>query len=170
MHSWWAGKAGVFFFFFSVFSVSSVPILSLISSRSKYICVEKLIFNCNWPVLTKWKDWCRSWNSKTLATWCKELTHQKRPWCWERLRAGGEGDDRGWDCWMASPTWRTWVWESSGSWWWIGRPGVLQSMGSQNQTRLSDWTEPNGWLNGWKELYREDDPIAGMARVASMRK
>ena len=48
-----------------------------------------------------WKDWCWSWNSNTLATWCEELTHLKRPWCWERLRAGGEGDDRGWDGWMA---------------------------------------------------------------------
>ena len=44
-----------------------------------------------------WKDWCWSWNSNTLATWCKELTHLKRPWCWERLKVGGEGDDRGWD-------------------------------------------------------------------------
>ena len=52
-----------------------------------------------------------------LANWCKELTHLKRPWCWERLKAGGEGDDRGWDGWMASPTWRTWVWVSSRSWW-----------------------------------------------------
>ena len=50
-----------------------------------------------------WKDWCWSWNSNTLATWCKELTHLKRPWCWERLKAAGEGDDRGWDGWMASP-------------------------------------------------------------------
>ena len=48
-----------------------------------------------------WKDWCWSWNSSTLATWCKELTHLKRPWCWERLRAGGEGDDRGWDGWRS---------------------------------------------------------------------
>ena len=47
---------------------------------------------------------CWSWNSNTLATWCEELTHLKRPWCWERLRAGGEGDDRGWDGWMASLT------------------------------------------------------------------
>ena len=78
-----------------------------------------------------WKDWCWSWSSNTLATWCKELTHWKRPWCWERLKAGGEGDDRGWDGWMASPTQWTWVWVNSGSWWWIGRPGVLQSMGSQ---------------------------------------
>jgi len=55
----------------------------------------------------------------------------KRPWCWERLKAGGEGDDRGWDGWMASPTQWTWVWVNSRSWWWTGRPGVLQSMGSQ---------------------------------------
>ena len=58
----------------------------------------------------------------------------KRPWCWERLEAGGKGDDRGWDGWMASPTLWTWVWVSSRSWWWTGRPGVLQSMGSQSQT------------------------------------
>ena len=51
-----------------------------------------------------WKDWCWSWNSNTLATWCEELTHLKRPWCWERLRLGGEGDDRGWDGWLASLT------------------------------------------------------------------
>ena len=67
----------------------------------------------------------------TLATWCEELTHLKRPWCWEILEVGGEGDDRGWDGWMASPTQWTWVWVSPGSWWWTGRPGMLQSMGSQ---------------------------------------
>ena len=55
------------------------------------------------------KVWCRSWNSNTLATWCEELTHLKRPWCWERLKAGGKGDDRGWDGWMASLTQWTWV-------------------------------------------------------------
>ena len=77
-----------------------------------------------------WKDWCWSWNSNTLATWRKELTHLKRSWCWERLKVG-EGDDRGWDGWMASPTWWTWVWVNSRSWWWTGRPGVLWSMGLQ---------------------------------------
>ena len=76
-----------------------------------------------------WKDWCWIWNSNTLATWCKD--RWKRPWCWERLKVGEEEDNRGWDGWMASPTWWTWVWASSGSWWWTGRPGVLQSMGSQ---------------------------------------
>ena len=52
-----------------------------------------------------------------------------------------EGDDRGWDGWMASLTWWTWVWASSGSWWWTGRPGVLQSVGSQSPTGQSKWTE-----------------------------
>ena len=64
----------------------------------------------------------------TLATWCKELTHLKRPWCWETLKAGGKGDDRGWDGWMASPTLWTWVWVNSRISWWTGRSGTLQSM------------------------------------------
>ena len=59
---------------------------------------SKSIFNIHW------KDWCWSWNSSTLASWYKELTHLKTPWCWERLKVGGEGDYRGWDVWMASPT------------------------------------------------------------------
>ena len=59
------------------------------------------------------------------------LTHLKRPWCWERLKEGGEGDDRRWDGWMASPTQWTWIWTNSRSWWWTGRPGMLQSMGLQ---------------------------------------
>ena len=87
-----------------------------------------------------WKDGCWSWSSNTLATWCEELTHLKRPWCWERLKLG-EGDDREWESWMVSPTQWTWVWVNSGCWWWTGRPGALLSMGSQSQTQLSDWTE-----------------------------
>ena len=79
----------------------------------------------------------------SLATWCEELTHWKRPWCWERLKAGGERDDRGWDGWTASPTPCTRVWASSGRWWWTGKPDVLQSMGMQSWTRLSNWTELN---------------------------
>ena len=65
----------------------------------------------------------------TLATWCEQLTHWKIFWCWERLKAGGEGDDRGWDGWMAALTQWTWVWASSGRWWKTGKPGRLQSMG-----------------------------------------
>ena len=76
-----------------------------------------------------------------LATWYEELTHLTRPWCWERWKAGGEGEYRGWDGWMASPTQWTWVWVNSRSWWWTGRPGMLQSMESQSQTWLNDWTE-----------------------------
>ena len=78
----------------------------------------------------------------TLGIWCWELTHLKRPRCWERLRAGGEGDYRGWAGLMASLTQWTWIWVVSESWLWIGRPGMLQSIGSQIVRH--DWaTEPN---------------------------
>ena len=80
-----------------------------------------------------------------LATWYEDLTQWKRvfPWCWERLKAGGEGDNRGWDGWMESSTQWTWVSASSRSWWWTGKPGMLQSMGLQRvgHAWLSDWTE-----------------------------
>ena len=81
-------------------------------------------------------------NSSTLATSCEELTHWKRLGCWEGLEAGGEGDDRGWDGWMASLTRWTWVWVNSGSWWWTGIPGVLRFMGSQGvgHTERLNWT------------------------------
>ena len=72
----------------------------------------------------------------------KTLTHWKRPWCWEGLGEGGEGDNRGWDGWMASPTRWTWVWMNSGNWWWTGRPGVMRFMGWQRVRH--DWaTELN---------------------------
>ena len=90
-----------------------------------------------------WKDWCWSGSSNTLATWCKVLTHWKRPWFWKRLKAG-EGDNRGWDGWMISPTRWTWVCVNSGSWWWAGRPGMLPSMGSQ--TVRHDWATELNWL------------------------
>ena len=80
------------------------------TARSNQSILRKSVLNIHW------KDWCWSWNSDTLATWCEELTHWKRPWCWERLKVGGKGDNRGWDGWMASPTWWTWVWVSSKSW------------------------------------------------------
>ena len=92
-----------------------------------------------------WKDWCWSWNSNTLATWYEELTYWKRPWCWERLKAGEEGEDRGWDGWMASPNQWTWVWVNSGSWWWTGRPGMLQSLGLQKIGH--DWVIELNWTN-----------------------
>ena len=86
-----------------------------------------------------WKDWCWSWNSNTLATSWEELTHWKTLWCWEGLGAGGEGDDRGWDGWMTSPTPWTWVWVNSRSWWWTGKPGMLWFMGLQRVRH--EWTE-----------------------------
>ena len=109
---------------------------------------ELMLFNCCWRRLLRvpwtarrsnqsilkeispgvlWKEWCQSWNSSTLATSCEEVTH----WCYKGLGAGGEGDVRGWDGWMASPTRWTWVWVNSASWWWTERPGMLQFMGSQ---------------------------------------
>ena len=74
---------------------------------------------------------------------CEELTHWKRLWCWEGSGAGREGDDRGWDGWMASLTQWTWVWVNSRSWWWTGRPGVLQFMGSQRVRH--DWATELNW-------------------------
>ena len=96
-----------------------------------------------------WKDWCWSWNSNTLAISCEELTHWKRPWCWERLQAGGEGNDRGWDGWMASPTQQTWVWVDSGSWWQREAWRAAVHGVAKSRTRLSDWTELNWMLIRW---------------------
>ena len=95
-----------------------------------------------------WKDWCWSSNSQYFG----HLIHWKRPWCLERLKAGGEGDDRGWDGWIASPTRWTWIWVGSGSWWWTGRSGVLQSMGSQRPdlTQRLNWTEWHA-VGGWHQ-------------------
>ena len=81
--------------------------------------------------------------SKCSAT-VEWISSSKRPWCWDRLGAGGKGDDRGWDGWMASPTWWTWVWVDSRSWWWTGRPGVQRFMGSQRVGH--DWVTELNWL------------------------
>ena len=81
------------------------------------------------------------------------------PSCWEGLGAGEEGDDRGWDGWMASPTWWAWVWINSGSWWWTGMPGVLQFMGSQRVRH--DWATELNWTEGRQALskYRLVDKL-----------
>ena len=99
-----------------------------------------------------WKDWCWCWSSNT--TWCKELTHLKRPWCWERLKAGGEGDDRGWDGWIASPTQWKWVWVISGSWWWTEAWRAAVHGFAKSWTWLSDWTELN-WVSLWSLQKKE---------------
>ena len=91
-----------------------------------------------------WKDWCWSWSANILATWCEELTHWKRTWCWVRLKAGGEGDDRGWGGWMASLTRWAWFWASSRSWWWTGKPGALRFMGWQKVGL--DWASELNWF------------------------
>ena len=90
-----------------------------------------------------WKDWCWSWNCNILATSCEELAHWKRSWCWERLKAGRERDNRGWDGWMALSIQWTWVWVNSRSWWWTGRPGVLHSR--QSQRVGQDWVTEWNW-------------------------
>ena len=68
-----------------------------------------------------------------------------------KIEAGGEGDDRGWDGWLASPTRRTWIWANSESWWWTGKSGVLQSMGLQRVGH--DWATELNWLSSWKETW-----------------
>ena len=113
--------------------------------------------SCRKPVLNiHWKDWCWSRSSNTLATLCEQLTHLKRPRCWERLKVGGEGDDRGCNGWMASLTQWTWVWVSSGSCWWIGKPGMLLFIGSQRAghdcaTELNWGTDFMTWKHQMRE-------------------
>ena len=92
--------------------------------------------------------------------WCKQLTHLTRLWCWERLRAGGERDNRGRDGWMASPTQWTWVWVDSGSWWWTGGPGMLQFMGSQRVGHV--WAIELNWME--KETQKIDSWTWGEGR------
>ena len=110
--------------------------------RSDHYILRKSVLNIHW------KDWCWSWNSNALATWCEELTHWKRPWSWEWLKAGREGDDRGWDGWMASESMdislnrlRELVMDRES--WSAAVHGFPKS-----QTRLNDWTELNDlvWL------------------------
>ena len=98
-----------------------------------------------------WKDSCWGWNSNTLATSYKELTHWKRPWSWEGLETGAEGDDRRWDGLMASPTRCTWVWVNSGSWWWTGRPGMLQFIGFQRVGH--NWATELNWTENFQTLF-----------------
>ena len=114
--SWWAGSGRRWLSLLGANGWEHVLLESIVASTA--LLQRFLLNHCN-----------------PLATWCEELTHWKTPWCWERWKVGREGDDRGRDGWMASPTQWAWVWVNSGSWWWTGRPGVLQSMGSQRH----DW-------------------------------
>ena len=114
------------------------------------------------PVM-HWKDWCWCWNSNTLATWCEELTCLEKPSCWERLKVGREGDDRGWDGWMASLTWWTWVWVNSGSWWWTRRPGVLPSV--ELQRVRHNWATE---LNWWMKKFAGDSCVQSLVSVDTL--
>ena len=125
-------------------------IVPWIAMRSNQSIFKESILNIHW------KDWYWSGNSNTFATWCEELTHWIRPWLWERLKAGGEGENRRQHGWMTSLTQWTWVWVSFRSWCWTGKP----DMESQSRTRLSDWTEltvfqsvfTNLWLSAFWNL------------------
>ena len=110
--------------------------------------------------LAVWLIWMLTFLSENTLMLNKTILRYSDVWIWyfmgegnlrltnhEGLGAGGERDDRGWDGWMASPTRWTWVWVNSRSWWWTGRPGMLQFMGSQSRTRRSDWTELNWIVN-----------------------
>ena len=120
------------------------------SRRSNQSILSEISLNIHW------KDWCLSWNSNTLATWCEELTHLKRPWCWERVKVGRERDDKGWDGWMASPTSWTWVWVSSGSWTGKDREVCCAAVHrvAKHRTQLSDWFEMN-----WTTFITSDSHI-----------
>ena len=120
-----------------------------------YISIKKLHFHSgNWwwtgrPGVLRFMESQRfGHNWATELNWTVEIfkdpTHLKRPWCWERLKAGGERDNRGWDGWMASPNQWTWVWVDSGCWWWTGRPGVLWFMGLQRVRH--DWATELNWI------------------------
>ena len=98
------------------------------------------------------EDWCWRWSSNTLATWCEEPTHWKGLWCWEKLRAGVEGGDRGRDGWMASLIQWIWVWANSRKKSITGKPGVLQSMGLQSLTWLSNWAAVMSG-RAWRALF-----------------
>ena len=150
-----------FTFLKKLFSSSLLFAIRMVSSESLGLQGDPTSPSWRRSVLgAHWKDWCWSWNSNTLATVCEELTQWKKPWCWEELGAGGEGDDRGWDGWMASPTRWTWVWVNSRSWWWTGRPGLLWFTGSQRVGH--DWaTELN-----WTELSLLDELIFSSTKIS----
>ena len=138
-----------------------------------YMTTGKTIALTRWTLVGKVMSLLLNMLSRLVITFLPRskhlLTHWKRLWCWEGLGGGGEGDDRGWDGWMASPTRWTWIWVNSRSWWWTGRPGMLWFMGSQRvghdwMTELN-WTEhllrwsenllrikPLGWESQWGVL------------------
>ena len=121
--------------------------------RSNQSILKKSVLNI------LWKNWCWSWNFNTLDTWWEEPTHWKRPWCWERLKAGREGDNRGWDGWMVWQTeFEQFVHEFE-RFWELGMDReawhVVVHDVSKSQTRLSNQTELNKWRQNLKWLSSE---------------
>ena len=121
-------------------------LLGLVTFGLSSGCYNKVLRNAILPAISVNR---MSQSSVIVTLQCKhlsgeELTQWKRPWYWERLKAGGEGDNRGWDGWMVSPTQWTWVWVNSRSWRWTGRPGLLQSLGSQRVGH--DWVTELNWM------------------------
>ena len=121
--------------------------LSLPQREANFILLKQTIGtitpHVKWGHYSDWRGPQDHGFLSTLATSCEELTHWKRLWCWEGLGAGGEGYNRRWDGWMASPTRWTWVWVNSRSSWWTGRPGVLRFMGLQRVGH--DWATELNW-------------------------
>ena len=101
------------------------------SRRSNQSNLREITLNIHW------KDGHWRWSSNILVIWYKNMAHWNSPWCWERTKAEGEEDVRGWDGWMTSLMQWTWTWADSGRYWGTGMPGMLQSMGSQRVTH--DW-------------------------------
>ena len=136
----------------------TVAFLTSLSTESEYTLFYHVFLHGY--ITPHWKDWCWIWNSNTLATSCKELTHWKRPWPLEGLGAGEKVGDRGWDGWMALLTRWTWVWMNSGNWWWTGKSGVLWLMGLQRvgddwATELTEliYTDIFTCKKEWTQIY-----------------
>ena len=112
-----AGEDSFVFLSLHFFFFSCVCLERILKSPLNYKAIKPVNPKGNWCWIFIGGDWCWSWSSNTSVTSCKEPTHWKRLWCWERLKAGREGDDRGWDGWMASLTQWTWVWANSRRCW-----------------------------------------------------
>ena len=135
--------------------------MAAVTICSDFGAPKNKVWHCfpSFPIYFPWSDpgyWLEGVMLKLklqyLVTWCEELTHWKRSWCCEKLKAGGKGDVREWDGWMASLTWWPWVCASSSSWWWTGKPGMLLSMGSQSVwvTELNQWYPRKDGVEGWQ--------------------